>query len=196
LDPFSRDSQYLIPGLQANVFGGAINTAEAVNHYHHKGGVHKSKLVIGIPLYGRSFLSTSGPGTPFQGIGQGTWEAGVYDYRALPLRGSTVHQDTHAIASWSYDPQKKEMVSFDTEEIARRKAEWIKHEGLGGGMYWELSGDKGTKREGMEGGEGKEEVPGKSLVRIVKDVFGELDRTENWLSYEGSKFDNLKNGME
>ena len=68
--------------------------------------------------------------------------------------------------------------------------------GWGGAMYWELSGDKGSQREGMEGGPGKEAQPGRSLIRVVKEAMGGLDRGENWLRYEGSKFDNMRKGME
>lgn len=93
---------------------------------------------MGIPLYGRSFMNTQGPGTPFQGIGPGSWEQGVYDYRALPLPNAYMHRDEHAMASWSYDFQKKEMVSFDSEEVARWKGHWIQQEQLGGSMFWEL----------------------------------------------------------
>lgn len=125
-------------GHQANVHHGHYSTAKAVNHYAHS--VHPSKLVIGMPLYGRSFLATEGPGTPFSGLGQGSWEAGVYDYRALPLPGATVHHDMDIIASWSYDKHKKEMISYDDEKVVRAKAEWILEHGLGGAMYWELSG--------------------------------------------------------
>lgn len=150
---------------------------------------------MGIPLYGRSFMNTAGPGETYNGIGQGTWEAGVYDYRALPLPGSYVHVDEEKVASWSYDYQKKHMVSFDSEEVARKKGEWIQEIGLAGSMFWELSGDKGTDRDGMEGGPGKDPQPGNSLVRIVKDAMGPLERSENWLRYDGSQYDNLRNGM-
>lgn len=179
---------------QANVHGGQINTQIAINWYTAQ-GIERHKLIIGIPLYGRSFLATSGPGQPFSGIGPGSWEKGVYDYRALPLPGSTVHHDNHAMASWSYDANKREMISYDSAEVARQKAEWIVREGLGGGMYWELSGDKGGERKGMEGGEGKKEVPGQSIVHVVREAFGRMDDTPNWLGYEGSQFENMKKGM-
>jgi chitinase len=58
------------------------------------------------------------------------------------------------------------------------------------------SGDKGSVRDGMEGGHGKDEQPGPSLVRVVKDAMGgRLDSSTNWLEYKGSKFDNLRAGM-
>ncbi|KAF8135690.1 glycoside hydrolase family 18 protein [Boletus edulis] len=178
---------------QATVYGPPINAADAVQWYSSH-GVARSKLVLGIPLYGRSFANTAGPGTPFSGLGPGSWEQGVYDYRVLPLPGSYVYQDNQTLASWSYDYQKKEMISFDNEQIGAMKGRWICDQGLGGSMFWELSGDKGSYREGMESGPGKDPVPGYSLVRIVKDAMGPLDHSPNWLMYERSQFDNLRNG--
>jgi len=166
-----------------------------VKFYHSK-GVPRHKLILGVPLYGRSFMNTDGPGKPFSGVGPGSWEAGVYDYRALPLPGSYVFRDEEMMASWSYDYGKKEMISFDTEEVGKWKGEWIEHEGLGGSMFWELSGDKGTERKDMEGGPGKDPQPGRSLVKVVKHAMGQLDTTHNWLRYEGSKFENMREGME
>lgn len=62
-------------------------------------------------------------------------------------------------------------------------------------MFWELSGDKETKREDMERGPGKEGQAGKSLVRVVKEAMGGLALEENWLRYEGSQFENMRRGM-
>ena len=181
---------------QANVFGAPISASQAIQWYIAQ-GVPRSKIVMGIPLYGRSFMNTEGLGKSFSGMGPGSWEQGVYDYRALPLRNSQVHHDQHAIASWSYDAQKKEMISFDTEQVGSWKGAWIKEEGLRGSMFWELSGDKGSgPRDGMEGGEGKEEKAGRSLVKVVKEAMGPLDQTPNWLHYEKSRFDNMRKGME
>lgn len=60
--------------------------------------------------------------------------SGVYDYRALPLPGSFMFRDPDLMASWSYDYNSKEMVSFDSEEVGRWKGEWIARSGLGGVM--------------------------------------------------------------
>lgn len=184
-----------VSGHQANIRGGDISGVEAVKFYHTK-GVPRHKLILGIPLYGRSFMNTEGPGKPFSGVGPGSWEKGVYDYRALPLPGSYMFRDEAMMASWSYDYDKKEMISFDSEEVAKWKGEWIKREGLGGSMFWELSGDKGSERKDMERGPGKDPQPGRSLVKVVKHAMGPLDSTHNWLRYEGSKFENLRKGME
>lgn len=179
---------------QANLYGSPLNANDAVQYYHSH-GVARSKLILGIPLYGRSFSNTQGPGHPFSGVGQGTWEAGVYDYRVLPLPGSYVSEDHKLGASWMYDTQRKEMVSFDNEAVGEWKGEYIKKEGLGGSMFWELSGDKGAQRHGMEGGFGKDLQPGKSLINIVKKAMGPLHKGQNWLKYEKSKFDNMRQGM-
>lgn len=104
-------------------------------------------------------------------------------------------EDQNLGASWSYDPVKKEMISFDDEAVAKWKGQYIKRENLGGSMFWELSGDKGSSRTGMETGPGKDPQPGKSLVAIVKEAMGGLEKSTNWLSYADSKFDNMKKGM-
>ncbi|KAF9653208.1 glycoside hydrolase [Thelephora ganbajun] len=184
-----------VSGHQANIRGGPMSGIEAVKFYHTK-GVPRHKLILGIPLYGRSFMNTDGPGKPFSGVGPGSWEKGIYDYRALPLPGSYTFRNDEMVASWSYDYDKKEMITFDSEEVGKWKGEWIKREGLGGSMFWELSGDKGTERKDMESGPGKDPQPGQSLVKVVKHAMGPLDSTHNWLRYENSKFENLRNGME
>ncbi|KAH7875319.1 glycoside hydrolase superfamily [Lentinula edodes] len=175
----------------------ALSVSQCISYYISS-GVAPPKLIIGMPLYGRSFLQTQGPGTPFNGVGQGSWEAGVYDYRALPLPGSHLMQDDKAKASWGYDYQKQEMISFDSEDVGRWKGAWIKKMGLGGSMFWELSGDKGgPERKEMEGGHGKDPQPGQSLVKVVKEAMGGIEMGQhNWLNYESSRFDNLRNGMQ
>jgi chitinase len=176
-------------GHQANLFPSSSNpsstpfsTVGAVDHYLSR-GVRPDKLVLGMPLYGRAFENTEGVGKPYSGIGDGTWEKGVYDYKVLPLEGAHEHEDHELGASYCYHRDRKMLVSYDTVGMARRKAEFLKERRLGGAMWWESSADK-TGEE--------------SLIKNVVDVLGgpgSLRKDENCLAYPVSKYDNLRNGF-
>lgn len=137
-----------VAGHQANLFPLAstpastpFSTSDALKYYTSH-GVAPSKIILGMPLYGRAFTSTDGPGQTFSGTGPGSWEQGVWDFKALPKDGATDHLDDQAGASWTYDKAARVMVSYDNLEMAKKKVDFIKSEGLGGAMWWESSGDK------------------------------------------------------
>ncbi|CAE6375058.1 unnamed protein product [Rhizoctonia solani] len=175
---WSTVSDYL-----ANVYGGAfsgVSTSESTKWYL-KNGASKEKFAIGMPIYGRGFQNTAGIFQPFEGVGAGTWEAGVYDYKALPFANATVYNDFKNISSYSYDPIKKELISYTTPVIAAETVKWLSRQGLAGAMFWELSADKnGTD----------------SLVWTAAKTMGKLDSTQNHLNYPGSQFDNVRNGIK
>lgn len=117
------------------------NTDQAITYYTGN-GAPASKINLGIPLYGRAFQNTDGPGTAYSGVGPGSWQDGVWDYKALPRPGGTLYHEDSSVSAWSYDHAQRYMVSYDTPAIVQAKADYIKSKGLGGGMFWESSADK------------------------------------------------------
>jgi chitinase len=57
-------------------------TDDAINHYIGQ-GVSADKIVMGMPLYGRAFQRTAGPGASFSGVGGGSFvgQVGVWSYK-------------------------------------------------------------------------------------------------------------------
>nr|AEC16039.1 chitinase [Ophiocordyceps unilateralis] len=156
-----------------------FNTDDAVQAYI-KGGVPSEKIVLGMPIYGRSFQSTEGIGKSFSGVGSGTWENGVWDYKALPKPGAQVSYDDVAKGFYSYDKSTKELISFDTPEMIKTKVSYLRGKNMGGSMFWEASADR--KDDG-------------SLINTSFQALGGIESSQNWLSYPDSKYDNIKKGM-
>lgn len=185
-----------LAGHQANIYPSNTNpastpfsTVAALLHYTETSAVPRDKMVLGMPLYGRAFTNTDGPGKPFSGVGEGSWENGVWDYKALPRPGAREEMDEQASASWCYNPASRTMVSYDTVPMAQMKASFIRANLLGGGMWWETSGDKGGKAANP--------AEGSLIGTFVEGVggVGALDQSENNLHYPESQYDNLRAGF-
>ncbi len=104
----------------------------------------------------------------------------MYDYKALPLEGAVERVDEEAGATYSFDAARRHMVTYDNVAMARRKAAWVRDQGLGGAMWWESSADKSG---------------GDSLIANVAEALGELEARSNCLVYPQSKFENLRKGF-
>jgi chitinase len=144
-----------------------------VHYYLYVGNISPGKINIGLPVYGHAFDGTEGPGTPYRSIGEDySWEAGIWDYKALPVANCKVVEMPKIGASYCYDANTKYMVTYDTPNIAKQKANWIKENNLGGALFWEVSADK---------------TGDESLVGTVAREFGKLEDSMNHLSYPKSE---------
>lgn len=113
-------------------------------------GAPKEKLIIGMPVYGRTFtLSTPelfDIGAPAEGggdPGRYTGEAGFLSYYEIC---DFLHKDNTTLV-WDNEQQvpfayrDKQWVGFDDERSLKTKIGWLKSEGFGGIMVWSVDLD-------------------------------------------------------
>lgn len=113
-------------------------------------GIPAEKLVLGVPFYGHGWqgVATTNNGLyqPTGGSAPGTYEAGSEDYEVLSALESeygTFHDSTNG-AFWIYNPDTGIFWSYDDPTVLSTKMDYIREKGLGGVMFWELSGDDAT----------------------------------------------------
>lgn len=175
-------------GHQANIYFDSSNmdatpysTDQAIEAYLAK-GIAPSSILMGLPLYGRSFEETSGLGDTYNGVGpgDGLFGLGQWRYKDLPRSGATEHFDNVASATYSYDSSTDELISYDNVRSTVVKSAYLKGKGLGGAMFWSADSDK---------------TGSDSLVATMAGQLGDLDGSENLLDYPTSQYDNIRGGM-
>uniref|UniRef100_A0A2R9AZ16 Chitinase-3-like protein 1 n=1 Tax=Pan paniscus TaxID=9597 RepID=A0A2R9AZ16_PANPA len=122
------------------------NTDYAVG-YMLRLGAPASKLVMGIPTFGRSFTlasSETGVGAPISGPGipgRFTKEAGTLAYYEICdfLRGATVHRILGQQVP--YATKGNQWVGYDDQESVKSKVQYLKDRQLAGAMVWALDLD-------------------------------------------------------
>lgn len=171
-------------GHQANVYPASsvplsikASLDIAVTDYM-KQGIPSGKVVIGLPLYGRSFDKTSGLGEPYIASINGSFEAGVWFYKDLPLPGATVYYDNLAKAAYSFDKSTGQLISYDNIQSAQEKSHYLTEKQLGGVMFWKASQDK---------------AGADSIVVNMARWLEKLESSENLLSYPASRYTNIRN---
>jgi chitinase len=118
---------------------------DTVNAYLAR-GAPAGKLVVGVPFYSRGWTgvatASNGLYQPAAGAAPGTWEPGVEDYevaKSLLGAGFVRYWDGHARTAWLFDGTT--FWTFDDPIAMKEKAKYVRKNGLGGLMFWELSGD-------------------------------------------------------
>lgn len=133
-----------------------FNVDAAVRGYLAQ-GVPKNKIVVGMPLYGRSYANvpdtSDGLYSSYNGIGTGTTEeAGLRffnDIKQNLLSSYICSWDDQAKVPYLYNPATKQFISYDDEESLRLKANYVREHELGGAMVWELGQDTRPAWDGM-----------------------------------------------
>ncbi|MEU0084185.1 glycoside hydrolase family 18 chitinase [Streptomyces sp. NPDC006274] len=115
-----------------------FNSAEAIAKFKSK-GVPSAKLLLGIGFYGRGWtgVTQSAPGGTATGAAQGTYEAGIEDYKVL----KNTCPATGTVAGTAYAHCGTNWWSYDTPATVTSKMNWANNQGLGGAFFWEFSGD-------------------------------------------------------
>jgi chitinase len=110
--------------------------------------VHKEKVVLGVPFYGRGWAGVAdvnhGLFQSSTGAAPGEFgEFGVAGYaflkNLLPAYG--LFRDPSCKADWLYSPTDRVFWTFDGKRVMGDKGEYARRRNLGGLMFWELTGD-------------------------------------------------------
>lgn len=130
-------AQLHAPPDPPNAFG-KRSIASTVRYLVSERGIDPSKIIVGIPAYGRSFNGVGGPGEKFNGH-SGDID-GIYDYRNLPRPGTEEIYDESRGAAWCLGPDGG-WVSYYCPDSVRQKCQFVKEHRLGGIFFWTGSSD-------------------------------------------------------
>ncbi len=107
-------------------------------------GVPASKLVVGVPFYGRAFADVHdenhGLDQPYGRYeGDHPWPQLVADF--IGKNGYVRYWDGQAQVPYLWNAQTRTFISYDDPQSLALKARYVRTHGLGGVMYWEQSQD-------------------------------------------------------
>ena len=126
-------------------------------------GVPNSKLIVGVPFYGRAYggVASKHAGLFKKGnpIDAKEWGDNTIPYRVLmgqnlESRGFRRFWHAEAQAPWLYSSKSKVWITYDDPTSLARKAAYVREHGLGGIMIWELGGDDGNLLNAIDCGLG------------------------------------------
>jgi chitinase len=127
-------------GLHWNAKAGERGpNAAAFVQEHLDAGIPPSKLVLGVPFYGRGWTGTTATD---HGFHQPYEKAVEYPWKEISkLTGFERHWDDVARAPFLWQASTGTFISYDDPQSLREKARFVRDRGLGGFMYWEHSHD-------------------------------------------------------
>lgn len=119
-------SPYHHSALFRSNLSGSMTVDESVRA-HISGGVPPEKIMLGVPFYGHGK--------------KGVYPDFVSYPRISPREGEELKYDEIAEVPYIVDSEGELIMSFDDPRSLKRKAEYVKDNGLGGMMFWDYSQD-------------------------------------------------------
>ena len=116
-------------GHHAQLYAGESDepSGSAAVDYLISTGFPSQKIVLGVPVYGRSFLGAHGPRYPFNGAGG---EEGTFEYKYLPRDGTEEIVNTRVCAAFCTGGDGG-FVTYDNPETVKMKGNYCRDKGLG-----------------------------------------------------------------
>lgn len=156
-------------GYHSNLYGDngdtSLNVDQIVNYYTSR--VDSKKIILGMPLYGRTFSKPAEPkvGVEFskEASGDGTLNYGE-------INANDEKFDKERVAAYAYNKNDNLLVTYDNQQSASAKADYVKNKNLGGGFWWDSKGESKDKD--------------RKLVGKFVDALGGsgvLDNSKNWV---------------
>ncbi|KAG9153593.1 hypothetical protein Leryth_008538 [Lithospermum erythrorhizon] len=123
-----------------------ISTDYGINSWIVQAGVPPTKLVMGLPMYGRTWTlkdpTINGLGAPATGSGPGEDGAMIYskimDFNTQ--KNATIKFDPQSVAYYSYSGNA--WIGYDDVHSIWAKVKFAKSKGLAGYFFWALGQDK------------------------------------------------------
>ena len=142
-----------VTGHQSALYGS--NSADAAVGYLRGLGVPAEKIAVGSPLYSHGWKLTAPAADPVGAAAAGLGSGDLTRKKLLPLERSAVPEDTPGWhtgydekrgAAWLFndDPSSPDYLTFYTYESVSSldaKLEYIRENGLGGLIVWQVHGD-------------------------------------------------------
>lgn len=108
-------------------------------------GVHPSKIVMGLPFYGKGRIVESADNNGLYQIPVKPYWGGGYSYlkdSVVNKKGFVRYWDKASQAPYLFNAEKKAIIFYDDEQSTKLKCDYIKKYKLGGMMFWEYFSDK------------------------------------------------------
>lgn len=131
-----------LTGLLAPLFSPDAGDAYTIEHSidsYKAAGVPPEKLLMGIPFYGYGWTEVGSEKNGLSQSGRAIKKDSPYNHIRDLVPGFSMYRDEPSQSPWLFDGNT--FWTFEDPVSVRFKASYAFHQGLGGVMIWELSGD-------------------------------------------------------